>query len=98
MHDWYLKEWLRTLKKRQADIVRDLEWNPARVSLMINGKQQYTRDAVNELSTYLSLHPYELLMHPQDAMALRQLRKDALRIAHAAEPDSGEVEKKVSTG
>jgi plasmid maintenance system antidote protein VapI len=79
-HDWYLKEWLRTLKKKQADIVRDLDWNKARVSLMIRGEQQYTRDSINELATYLSVHPYELLMHPEDAMSLRQLRKDALTV------------------
>ncbi len=79
-HDWYLKEWLKTLKKRQADIARDLDWNKARVSLMIRGEQQYNRDAVNELSSYLHLSPYELLMHPDDAMAIRQLRNDAMRV------------------
>lgn len=38
-HDWYLKEWLKTLGKSQADIARDLEWNKARVSLMARGEQ-----------------------------------------------------------
>lgn len=84
-HDWYLADWLRTLKKKQADIVRDLDWNKARVSLMIRGEQPYTRDAVNELATYLSIHPYELLMHPEDAMTLRQLRKDALLVVASSE-------------
>lgn len=79
-HDWYLKEWMNTLNKRQADIVRDLDWNPARISLMLRGKQPYTRDAINELADYLHLKPYELLMHPQDAMALRRFRDDALRM------------------
>lgn len=80
-HDWYLKEWLQTLCKRQADIVRDLDWNKARVSLMMSGKQQYTRDAVNELALYLNLEPFELLMHPDDAMAIRRLRDSAMQIA-----------------
>lgn len=83
--DWYLKEWLATLGKKQADIVRDLDWNKARVSLMIRGDQQYTRDAINELATYLNLKPHELLMHPQDAMALRRLQSTAIEIAHAAD-------------
>ncbi len=86
-HDWYLKEWMATLGKKQADIVSDLEWNPARISLMLRGKQQYTRDAVNELSAYLNLQPFELLMHPEDAMALRQLRATALRIAADSQKD-----------
>ena len=94
MHDWYLQEWLDTLGKKQADIVRDLEWNPARISLMLRGKQQYNRDAVNELATYLHLRPYELLMHPDDAMGLRQLRADAVRIAASSEPPPDEAEER----
>lgn len=98
-HDWYLKEWLRTLHKKQADLVRDLDWNKARVSLMIRGEQQYTRDAVNEVATYLNVHPYELLMHPDDAMALRRLRTDLVRVAHDAESITTETQpKKVSLG
>lgn len=84
-HDWYLREWLRTLKKKQADIVRDLDWNKARISLMIRGEQPYTRDAINELAAYLSLHPYELLMHPDEAMALRRLRQEAMRVVDTSE-------------
>ncbi len=95
-YDWYLKEWLRTLGRKQADIVRDLEWNPARISLMMRGIQQYNRDSVNELASYLNLAPHELLMHPRDAMALRQLRADAIRIAKDAESD--EPEKRISSG
>lgn len=83
-HDWYLKEWLSTLRKRQADIVRDLDWNKARVSLMVRGDQQYTRDAVNELADYLNIRPYELLMHPEDAMTLRRLRKESVVAADLA--------------
>ena len=79
-HDWYLKEWMSALDKRQADIVADLDWNPARISLMLRGKQQYTRDALNDLAAYLQIQPYELLMHPSDAMAIRRLRDAALRI------------------
>lgn len=84
-HDWYLKQWLRTLNKKQADIVSDLEWNKAKVSLTASGKQPYTRDDVNEIAEYLNLRPYELLMHPDDAMALRRLRADMIRLAHEQE-------------
>lgn len=94
-HDWYLKEWLRTLGKRQADIARDLDWNKARVSLMLRGEQQYTRDAVNEMAAYLNLRPYELLMEPADAMAMRRIRDEAIRAvaeSQAQEP-SPEIER-----
>lgn len=84
-HDWYLKQWLRTLGKKQADIVNDLEWNKAKVSLTASGKQPYSRDEVNEIADYLNLRPYELLMHPDDAMALRRLRAEMIRLAHDEE-------------
>lgn len=99
--DWYLKEWLATLGKRQADIVRDLGWNKARISLMLRGKQPYDRDSINELATYLNLRPHELLMHPDDAMALRRLKIAADQIVKIPfsgfAGDEGE-EKKVSSG
>jgi len=81
-HDWYLKEWLRSLGKKQADLVRDLDMNKAKVSLTAAGKQPYTRDDVNEIAYYLNLRPYELLMHPDDAMRLRRIREDMIRLAH----------------
>ncbi len=96
-HDWFLREWLRTLHKKQSDIVRDLDWNKARVSLMLRGEQPYTRDAVNELAAYLNLRPHELLMHPDDAMAIRRLKADMIRLAHEGDPAPEETPlKKVS--
>lgn len=83
-HDWYLAQWLKHLHKKQADIVRDLDWNKAKISLTASGKQPYTRDDVNEIAAYLNLHPYELLMHPEDAMAMRQLRASAEEIVTLA--------------
>src|SRR5437868_7247764 len=49
-HDWFLKEWLRSTHKKQSDIVRDQDWNKAKVSLMARGLQAYTREEVNELA------------------------------------------------
>jgi hypothetical protein len=98
-HDWYLKEWLATLGRKQADIVRDLGWNKARISLMLRGKQPYDRDSLNELAIYLHLQPHELLMHPDDAMALRQMRKAAseiVRVPYAGTAGDEADEKKVS--
>lgn len=83
-NDWWLTEWLLFMGKRQADVVADLGWNPARISLMLRGKQQYTRDALNQLAAYLQLQPYELLMRPEEAMALRRLRELAETIASYA--------------
>jgi transcriptional regulator with XRE-family HTH domain len=95
--DIFLKEWLKALEKRQADVVRDLGWNKAKVSLIASGQQPYYRDDINELAEYLNLRPYELLMHPDDAFGIRRLRAEMIRLAHEAEetpPESGP--KKVS--
>lgn len=90
-HDWYLKEWLRTLGKKQADLARDLDMNKAKVSLTASGKQPYDRDDINAISAYLHLRPYELLMHPDDAMTLRRLRETAVRIAAENKADAEEA-------
>ncbi|MEK9212289.1 hypothetical protein [Sphingomonas sp. 2378] len=79
-YDWYFREWLAYFGKKQRDVVSDLEWNKSKVSLMAAGKQPYTREEVNEIAAYLSLRPYELLMHPDDAMALRALRSEAMKV------------------
>lgn len=96
-HDWYLKQWLKTVGKRQADIVRDLDWNKARVSLTASGKQPYTRDDINQIADYLNVRPYELLMHPDDAMRMRQLRAEMIRLAHEAD-DEQDSDKEPSAG
>jgi hypothetical protein len=80
-HDWYLTEWAAALGKRPVDFVKDLEWNKSRVSLLFNGKQPYTREILNDVAAYLKLLPFELLMHPADAMAIRNLRQLAKQIA-----------------
>lgn len=93
-HDWFLKEWLGATHKKQADIVRDLDWNKAKVSLMLRGLQPYTREEINELADYLNIRPHELLMHPDDAHAIRRLRSEMIRLAHEAEEIEHEVERK----
>lgn len=81
-HDWYFVQWLAYFGKLQKDVVQDLEWNKAKASLMFNGKQGYSRKEVNQISAYLNIQPYELLMDPEDAMALRRLRNDALTVVN----------------
>ena len=100
-HDWYLKEWLATLGKKQADVVRDLGWNKARISLMLRGKQPYDRDSLNEMAIYLNLMPHELLMHPADAMALRRMKRladEIVRVPYGGVAGDEPGEKRVSNG
>lgn len=80
-HDWYLRHWLATLHTSQADLERMTGWDKRKASFLVSGKQPYKRETVNEAANALNIEPFELLMHPDDAFALRRLRDSALRIA-----------------
>jgi hypothetical protein len=68
------------LGRRQADILRDLGWDRARVSRLYHSQQAYSRADVEELSRWLGIQPYELLLLPAEAIALRNLRTAAATI------------------
>ncbi len=74
-HDWYLKEWLRTLGKTQQWVADELDLQKSKISRKASGTTPYDREDVNAIAALLHLHPYELLMHPEDAMEIRTLRK-----------------------
>lgn len=79
--DWYLKEWLAHFGKIQASLINELGWDKAKASFVWNGKQPYRRSLVNEIAAWLGIKPFELLMPPRDALALRRLRETAVQIA-----------------
>jgi transcriptional regulator with XRE-family HTH domain len=84
--DWYLKEWLKATNTTQAELVRRTDYPKAKVSDLVTGKQRYNRDILNDVAAALNVHPFELLMHPSDAMAQRRIRKlaeEMVQIPHA---------------
>ncbi len=87
-HRWYLPEWAKLKKKRQADAQRELGWPKSSASERWNGKQRYTQDLVDEVARWLKIEPYELLMSPAEAQALKRLRQTAQEIVQGqpAEP------------
>jgi transcriptional regulator with XRE-family HTH domain len=78
--DWYLKEWLAATATTQAELVRRTDYPKAKVSDLVTGKQRYNRDILNDIAHALNVQPYELLMHPADAMAQRRLKIAAKEI------------------
>ena len=42
--DWYLREWMRHCKKKQADMTRELGWERPRASKVYNSKTEYRRE------------------------------------------------------
>lgn len=73
--NWYLREWMAHLNKRQADLVRDRGWLKGRASKIVGGAHQYRRDLINELSDWLGIEPFELLMPPYEAMKYRRWKE-----------------------
>ena len=84
--DWHLADWMTTLQVSQADLGRLTGWSKATVNDIFHGRTEYYRAIINQLADALNLQPFELLMQPDDAMALRRLRETALTIA--ADPHS----------
>lgn len=79
--DWFLTDWMKTCKVRQADLCRETGIPKATMSAIHSGKTNYYRELVNKVAKALNIKPYELLMHPDDAMAIRRLRSSAMQIA-----------------
>lgn len=79
--DWYFQGWMIHFGKRQASLVNELGWDKARASYVWHGRIPYRRDVVNEVANWLGIRPFELLMPPAEALALRQLKETAFAIA-----------------
>lgn len=73
--DWYLQEWMRFRGKRQADLVKDLGWAKGRANKFFHGQHPYRREIINELSPWLEIEPFEILLPPEEAMRIRRLRE-----------------------
>ncbi len=79
--DWFLQDWARLKGKRQADLVNELGLLKNHAFKIWHGRQPYSRRIVNLVAGWLEIEPYELLMPPREAMALRRLRDAAIVIA-----------------
>lgn len=81
MHDWYLREWLDATGCSVTTLRERTGWTYRITSQMVNRKLRWNRDHLSQAATALHLDPWELLLHPQDAMEIRQLRSQVARAA-----------------
>lgn len=79
--DWYLVEWMGSLDVSQAKLGRLTGWSKATCNDIYSGKTGYYRRILNQAAAALNVAPFELLLPPDEAMALRRLRDSAIRIA-----------------
>lgn len=97
-HDWYLQEWFGVAGLKQFDMVTKLDYPRGTAHKLWHGLQAYRRDNVEEISSLLNIAPWELLMPPEEAMALRRLRATIAEVARAENPALTQVEAKARTG
>ncbi len=89
--NWYLREWMVMLGKSQADMIRLCDWSKATASQLYNNKQDYSPKIVADAAKALNVEPFELLMKPERAMALRRQREAAIVLAHDADAIENEA-------
>ncbi len=77
---WYLREWMQFLNVRQSYMVKQAGWSKTTASLLYNCHRDYTADLVDQAAAALNIAPFELLMQPQEAMAIRSIRESAIRL------------------
>lgn len=75
--DWYLAEWLDAVGLEPKVLREKAGWSKRKLSELINGQMRYNKHVVNEAASVMNIAPYELLMHPSDAMEIRQLQHAA---------------------
>ena len=78
----------------QSELMRRTGWSKATTSQLVSGKQGYNPEIIEQASLALSIEPHELLMHPDKAMAIRQLRASAAQIMNVVDPAPTKDERK----
>ena len=86
-HDWYLREWLDTLRQSIAWLESETGWTHRIANQLVNRKVHWNRDHLSLAATALRIAPYELMMHPDDAMQIRELRAREVGLRLAADAD-----------
>lgn len=76
--NWYLREWMAaTNNMSQAALIEATGIDKAVMSLLYNNQQDYSPEYIRDISEALNISSYELLLHPRDAMAIRNMLANA---------------------
>ena len=99
--NWYLREWMDMVfpqeRGRQAKMSELTGWPKATTSQLYNNIQDYSPKLVNEAAAALKTEPWELLMPPERAMAIRRIRSTAEEIVTLAHDADEQVAKRTGT-
>lgn len=90
---WYLREWLYATghggRGRNAWLEKETGWSKSTTSQLLNGQQDLDSRYIAEAAQALRIEKHELLMHPDSAMAMRQMRLSAEQIVRVERLEMG---------
>jgi len=72
--DWFLVEWMQSKDISQAELARRCAWSKATMNDIVHGRTEYYRAILNQIARALDMHPWELLMSPEEANQIKRLR------------------------
>lgn len=79
--DWYLVEWMQSKRMTQTALSNLTGWSKATTNDIYHGKTAYYREILNKAAAALQIAPWELLMPPDQANAIKRMHAGALQIA-----------------
>lgn len=71
---WYLRDWFETVGLKQHDLVTRLDYQTTTAWRLWHGVQPARADHIADIAGLLQIEPWDLLMHPDEAMKLRRMR------------------------
>lgn len=75
---WFLNEWMAALDiSKQVDLMERTGWSKATASQLVNGTQVFSPAILKAASEGLGVEPFELLIPPERAMAMRRFYAEA---------------------
>lgn len=84
---WYLREWMAACGvKKQTEMMKLTGWSKATMSQLYNFKQDYSPTILDDAARALQAEPWELLMPPERAFAMRGFRETARAIVNNDPP------------
>lgn len=88
---WFLREWMEAGglvgRGSQTRMMELTGWSKATMSQLYNGTQDYSPAILEAAAVALHAEPWELLMHPDRARALRAFRQSAATIVASEPPE-----------
>lgn len=83
---WHLRDWFAATDLKQRDLITKLDYASGTAFKLWHGFQAPTALQIQQVAELLNIEPFELLMHPEEAMRMRRLKQTIAEVAAAERP------------